>query len=284
MEDFKLDVSSQLEMVEHNLKAKLYKGLHNEAKKRTRFVILPIGVGCSFVSDLISVAIQVSLVFENGLKGSMNIFGFHFLPKGSFKKGCKQLFWDVPSDIILLPFLILAGSVMLLDKPFRIMRSPIPYTEKLWLEKDKGERESRLAAKKEADFNMAWNEVRQYPTKIAYLFKLASYYLTGEGVKEDRAEAIKHYKAAALLGDAHSMKFLARIFDTTVSEEGRKESLYWYEKTAQAGDFESMYHLGIICWSLEGRRQEGFEWLNKAATGGNSLAAEFLQKLNRPLI
>lgn len=278
---FDIAISDQSKKLEDYLKASLYKSLNRKVEKRGKLCVFLLGVGCGISSSLLTIIKQVALIFENIIKGLINIFGCCFIKKASFFRGIEQLIWETPKESTILPFSILSATLGLFSMPYNLTRSPSHYSDKLWLRHDSDEIEARKGAQKKSDFNQAFTTVQQYPTKLEALKKLASYYYKGYGTTQNTKEAIKYYKVAAANGDVYSMKTLGEIYDSLVEEEDRKESLEWFTKAAEAGDVEAMYKMGKLCWGLEGRRREGYDLLMKAAEKDYKPAKKHLNKLER---
>lgn len=277
---FDITNSNQSAILESRLKAALYESLKRKVEKRGKPCIFLLGIGYGISSSLMTVAKQIALIFENLLKGLINIFGCCCVNNATFLRGVKQLIWGTSSEIIILPFSLLTAIFGVFAKPYHLVRSPSKYSDKMWLKHDPIEEKARDETNKITEFNQTLATVQQYPSKVEALKKLASYYHKGYGTTLDRNEAIKYYKLAAENGDVHSMKTLGEIFETSINDEA-KESFDWYSKAAALEDVEAMYKMGLYYWNLEGKRLEGYDWLSKAAEKKHEDSKDFLKKLEQ---
>ena len=72
-------------------------------------------------------------------------------------------------------------------------------------------------------------------------------YDTGNGVEEDRAEALKWYKKAAEQGYSGALYNLGCCYDCGDGvEEDKAEALKWYRKAAEQGHSVAQYAVGNI--------------------------------------
>lgn len=78
------------------------------------------------------------------------------------------------------------------------------------------------------------------------MYNLGYCYENGLGVTQDNAEAVKWYQKAADLGDANAMVNLGNSYffgDRGVSQD-YAEAVKWYRKAAELGDVDAMFNLG----------------------------------------
>ena len=72
-------------------------------------------------------------------------------------------------------------------------------------------------------------------------------YETGDGVAEDKAEAMKWYRLAAAEGNARAQYSLGGMYDDgEVVSQDSKEAVKWWRRAARQGYGEAQYSLGIM--------------------------------------
>ena len=62
------------------------------------------------------------------------------------------------------------------------------------------------------------------------------------------------------------------------------KAVYWYQKSAEQGDAEAQYNLGVAYYNGEGVEQshsKAVYWLRKACENFNDEACEFLNKIKK---
>ena len=105
---------------------------------------------------------------------------------------------------------------------------------------------------------------------------LANAYLTGEGVPQDNAEAVRWLRLAAEQRDAAAQYVMGILYD-----EGRgvprdlREAVKWYELAAQQGLPDAQFNLALCYSKGEGLPKDAkraAEWLLKAAKNGDAQA------------
>lgn len=105
---------------------------------------------------------------------------------------------------------------------------------------------------------------------------LANAYLSGEGVAQDTAEAVRWLRLAAEQRDAAAQYVLGILYD-----EGRgvpldlREAVKWYELAAQQGMPDAQFNLALCYDTGEGVPKDpkrAAEWLTKAAKSGDAQA------------
>ena len=106
-------------------------------------------------------------------------------------------------------------------------------------------------------------------------------YDTGEGVPEDAAEAVRWYQTAAEQGYA-----LAQFSVGLAYENGRGvlkhpgEAVRWYQTAAEQGHAEAQHNLGRM-YALGQDRVRGHMWLNIASANGSNMSGEIRDLLER---
>ena len=104
-------------------------------------------------------------------------------------------------------------------------------------------------------------------------------------IKENIAEAKRHWENAAARGDSDAMQWLALLYldgDSGVPQDQAK-ALAWWQKASDAGNAEAAYRLAEAC--IDGRHglpkdlQQGFRYMKQAAEGGHAVAALRLSQM-----
>ena len=99
-------------------------------------------------------------------------------------------------------------------------------------------------------------------------------------------EALPYYERAADAGIADAQYALSQIYRNSagIPDAKRKKARYWLERAARAGYDTAQLDLGI--WLIDGvdgpvDYARGFEWMKRAAEGGNVMAENRLAHLYR---
>jgi len=113
-------------------------------------------------------------------------------------------------------------------------------------------------------------------------YNLGVCYDNGEGVSQDKAEAVKWFKAAEQ-GYALAQYNLGFCYEygQGVSTD-KPEAVKWYRKAAEQGYAAAQYNLGVCYKKGEGVSQdttEAVKWYRKAAEQGHDKARERLKKI-----
>ena len=107
-------------------------------------------------------------------------------------------------------------------------------------------------------------------------YTLGVRYDTGEGVVQDKREAVKWYRKAAEQGYPEAQHNLGVMYSNGEGvEQDNREAVKWYRKAAEQGWAGSQYNLGIMYSTGEGVVQdtrEAVKWHRKAAEQGYSQA------------
>ena len=108
---------------------------------------------------------------------------------------------------------------------------------------------------------------------ISALLHKANCYYNGEGIKEDRKEALKWYEKAAAMGSVEAMNYVGNIY---YMGEGVPKNidlaLNWYLKAAAAGSGTAMNYIGNMYYEGKGVTKdidEARKWYNQAVARGN---------------
>ena len=105
---------------------------------------------------------------------------------------------------------------------------------------------------------------------------LGAAYCMGEGVKQDYLQAYDWYKKAAEQGNASAQVDLGWMYEMGKGVPVSKvEAVKWYKESAKQGNNHAQYSLGVAYYMGEGVKQDytkAFEWYKKAAEQGNASA------------
>lgn len=103
-------------------------------------------------------------------------------------------------------------------------------------------------------------------------FNLGIMYYTGDGVQQNKSEAMKWCMKAAKQGYAKAQFNLGFLYHNGEGvRQDRHEALKWYMKAAKQGHAEAQFNLGLMYIKGEGIRQnkkEAKEWFGKACDNG----------------
>ncbi|HEY6007349.1 MAG TPA: tetratricopeptide repeat protein [Geobacteraceae bacterium] len=112
----------------------------------------------------------------------------------------------------------------------------------------------------------------------AYL--LGIMYYRGDGVKADKAEAVRWLRRAADTGHVRAQNNLGMMYDKGDGvPQDQKEAAAWYRKAAEKGHAPSQFDLGLMYTNGEGVAKdhaEAVKWLRKAAKQGHVNARKLL--------
>lgn len=125
----KLNVSNQSTTLENHIKAPIYQGLYNFAKKSNWIRLTGLGVGV--VTGLLTIAKRVLQIAECIFKAMINILGFPFFKSCSFKTGVVQIGKAI-GNTAMLPLSILSGITDLVTKPILLFIAPKNYLLDKW--------------------------------------------------------------------------------------------------------------------------------------------------------
>lgn len=107
-------------------------------------------------------------------------------------------------------------------------------------------------------------------------FRLGSIYFNGDGVPENRKEAVKWLRKAAEQGHSFAQYALGHLYAKGESvPEDDKEAVKWYRKAAEQGHANAQNNLGRMFYNGEGvpgNYAEAYKWFNLAAAQGDELA------------
>ena len=114
---------------------------------------------------------------------------------------------------------------------------------------------------------------------------LGRMYLMGQGVTQDRAQAMKWFQAAAVQGNADAQFLLGSMLLLPRKDVG--EGLKWLRLSAEQGMQDAQYLLGKAC--MQGTAQlardpvQGGMWLRLAAKGNKQFYLDELQSAERQM-
>ncbi len=148
---------------------------------------------------------------------------------------------------------------------------------------------SALASRADFSAGMKAYQHRDFPTALKLLkedgssdsaYLLGIMYYRGEGVRPDKAEAIRWLRRAADKGHVRAQNNLGMIYDKGDGVPlDLKEAAAWYRKAAEQGHAQSQFDLGLMYTNGEGvpkDRKEAVKWLRKAARQGHVGARKLL--------
>ena len=137
-----------------------------------------------------------------------------------------------------------------------------------------------LKAYQQRDYGTAARLLKDdHSADSAYL--LGIIYFKGEGVRANKAEAIRWLRRAGEMGHVRAQNNLGMIYDKGDGvHQDQKEAASWYLKAAEKGDAQSQFDLGLMYTNGEGvakDRKEAVKWLRKAAKQGHVNARKLLK-------
>ena len=114
------------------------------------------------------------------------------------------------------------------------------------------------------------------PSDPAEQFTLGKKYDKGDGVPQDKAQALTWYRKAAEQGYAQAQLLLGIIYDQGVGvAQDYAQALDWYRKAAEQGYAKAQYNLGAMYDEGLGQEQDyrlAADWYRKAAEQGYAKA------------
>lgn len=116
-------------------------------------------------------------------------------------------------------------------------------------------------------------------------FAVAEAYRTGDGVSEDTKEALRWYRAAAMLDLASAQNDLGTMYLNGIGTESHPaEATYWYRKAAEQGEKVAQFNLAMrYIWGSGTDRNiaVAVHWLQKSASQGYAEATGELGTMYR---
>ncbi|OON99803.1 MAG: hypothetical protein ATN35_10785 [Epulopiscium sp. Nele67-Bin004] len=115
-------------------------------------------------------------------------------------------------------------------------------------------------------------------------YNLGVCYDSGEGIAEDKEEAVKWFKKAGEQGhlEAQFNLGICYHFGKGVAED-KEEAVKWFKKAAEQGHADAQNNLGLCYARGEGvakDKEEGVKWIKKAAEQGHPEAIDALNELS----
>ena len=118
-----------------------------------------------------------------------------------------------------------------------------------------------------------WQRTAEQGYAVAQLL-LGSCYHSGDGIKQDDAEAIKWYRKSADQSNAYAQINLAMMFKNGYgAPQNDKEAAKWYQKAAEQGLANAQYLLGVMYENGQGVNQnykQAVDWYLRAAEQENA--------------
>ena len=106
---------------------------------------------------------------------------------------------------------------------------------------------------------------------------LGTMYFVGQGVPQDRAEAIKLYRLAAEQGNAHAQDSLGFAYlDGVEVQQDYAQAAKWYSKAADQGNIDAQFNLGTMYELGTGVPQDyvrAYMWFSLVAAPGERIYA-----------
>lgn len=139
--------------------------------------------------------------------------------------------------------------------------------------------DSGLKAYKKKDFARAMKDFKADGSKNS-CYNIGIMYYKGEGVKQDRREAVQWFRKAADLGDMNAQFTMGMLYDKgedLALDQG--EAYRWYRKAAEQGHRQAQFNIGYMYTMGEGVKKDPKEaviWLKKAAKQGHPEAKKIL--------
>ena len=114
-------------------------------------------------------------------------------------------------------------------------------------------------------------------------YDLAVSYDEGDGIREDKAKAVKWYKEAINNGDEDAPYNLALMYDLgDYVKEDKATAFQYYQLAAERGHIKAMHNVGVAYYEGEGVGQdknEALKWFKKAAENGEERSIHNYQVL-----
>ena len=118
-----------------------------------------------------------------------------------------------------------------------------------------GELEKGLVAYQQDNFRAAFDHFKNAAERgnVEAQYELGYCYYWGEGVEENKIEAVKWYRKAAEQGNVHAQNDLGVCYANGEGvEEDKAEAVKWYRKAAEQGYSDAQDNLGYCYANGEG--------------------------------
>jgi len=140
---------------------------------------------------------------------------------------------------------------------------------------DAGSLEGGLAAEKRGDWKTAFLLLRPLALdgNADAQDQLGFMYETGQGVGQDRSNAVAWYQAAARNGNAHAQTQSGILFKHEFGSDAYPGSMELFRKAADQGNADGQFQLGVMYYYGQGVPKdyaEAMKWFRKAANQGNA--------------
>lgn len=284
--NFNLQVSNQSSSTLHSLKASLYKNVYEATQKSQAMRLTGLGLGLS--SGALTLSSRIGLIGENIIKGIGNIFGAPFSDKCKFSTGLKQLFFNAPKNIIILPFSCGYAIFEVFQNTLMMAINPRQFAYQQWIQHDPQEKQAhqkripqknqeiekqQAIAKQEqekteahakqqqekAQFDQACVFLTLEPKNIAAIKQLAQCYRNGLGTAKNTKEAYSLYQKTANLGDIESNYLVA---EQCKLKGDNDKFLQHMQIAASANSPEAIRSLAEYYLKIQDD-QNAVEWLKK---------------------
>ena len=109
-------------------------------------------------------------------------------------------------------------------------------------------------------------------------------YRKGEGIAQDKREAVRWYRKAGEQGLARAQNNLGLMYEKGEGiAQHKREAVCWYRKAAAQGDAKAQNNLGLMYYNGEGvitDDHEAYIWFSIAKANGDEGAAGLLRDIN----
>lgn len=269
--NFDIKISNQSEEVVRKMQAAFF-GKLCVASSKTKWMRLT-GLGVGIVSGCLRVAMRIAAIFENTLKGVLNILSCNI------STGLNQLLCQNLKQIFYLPFTALSAALNVIKATALMALNPNKYTADRWFEFDPKEKQEQEIRARKVLFDGAQSLLQREPNNVNALKLVADAYSQGIIVGRNEVLAFEYYERAARGGDADSMFIVGNSYT-----EGRgvaknvAAAFGWFEKAAEKGDVVAMAYLGLYYENgpIAARNEElALKWLFAAANNGHVQAMQY---------
>lgn len=111
------------------------------------------------------------------------------------------------------------------------------------------------------------------------LFNLGCMYRDGKGVKQDYAKASEYFLKSADLGDSEAMIKIAFMYESGLGvKKDINNAIEWYKKAAELGNYTGDWNLGTLYFK-DNQLTKAAEWYYKGATKGDADCQESMGSL-----
>ncbi len=140
-----------------------------------------------------------------------------------------------------------------------------------WLEK--GEEHFQKGELKEAV--ECWKKSAEEGSYLA-MYNLGCAYYVGDGVEQSYEESIRWFEEAVEHGDMEAANRLGAFYvEGEAVPADDQLAMHYFKIAAEGGSLGGMANYGFALM-IQGKKEEGLEWIEKAASKGNGAASDLL--------